>query len=79
MLSSYGIDDELRKQILRKVNSSKDQFEREEFNAWGLKIMKDVIDNPNFFGDKYRIDASYCYMLKHHYAIPSTTHAELSI
>ena len=37
------------------VPSSKDLFEREEFNAWGLKIMKDVIDNPNFFGDKYNL------------------------
>ena len=28
------------------VPASKDLFEREEFNAWGLKLMKDAIDDP---------------------------------
>ena len=53
--------------------ASKDFFERREFNVWGLNIMKDMIDNPNFFGDKYHlirltvyVEPTLCNSASHH-------------
>eukprot|EP00944_MAST-04C_sp_MAST-4C-sp1_P003586 g3586.t1 len=55
------------------IPPSKDLFEREEFNAWGLNIMKGVIDNPKFFGDKYnlmritvQVEPTLCNSTNHH-------------
>merc|ERR1711991_577333 len=55
------------------IPASKDILEREEFHAWGLKIMKNLIDNPKFFGDKYNllrmhvaVEPTLCNSSKHH-------------
>ena len=55
------------------VPSSKDLLEREEFNAWGLKLMRDMIDNSTFFGDKYNliriiayVEPTLCNRTSHH-------------
>ena len=37
------------------IPPSKDLFERKEFNEWGLKLMKDVVNTPDFFGDEYAL------------------------
>ena len=34
---------------------SKDQFERKEFNDWGIKTMENIVNDPNFFGDEYKL------------------------
>ena len=37
---------------LRKFIALKDQFERKEFNDWGIKTMENIVNDPNFFGDE---------------------------
>eukprot|EP00942_MAST-04A_sp_MAST-4A-sp1_P000443 g443.t1 len=77
MLSSFRNVDDIAGHVNlirnKLVPSSKDLFEREEFNAWGLKKMKDMIDNPKFFGDKYNllrvtayIEPTLCNSTNHH-------------
>eukprot|EP00944_MAST-04C_sp_MAST-4C-sp1_P007551 g7551.t1 len=41
----------LRKRLL----PSKNQFERKEFNDWGTKTMENIVNDPNFFGDEYKL------------------------
>ena len=41
----------LRKGLL----PSKDQFERKEFNDWGIKTMENIVNDPMFFGDEYKL------------------------
>ena len=41
---------------LRKgLMPSKDQFERKEFNHWGIKTMEVIVNDPDFFGDEYKL------------------------
>ena len=57
MLSSFRHPDaaiaahKLRKGLI----PSKDQFERKEFNEWGINTMEVIVNDPNFFGDEYKL------------------------
>eukprot|EP00942_MAST-04A_sp_MAST-4A-sp1_P001215 g1215.t1 len=77
LISTYRNDEDVAGQVNlirnKSIPSSKDLFEREELNAWGLKTMKDMIDNANFFGDKYNlmrvsvaVEPTLCNSAKHH-------------
>ena len=37
------------------VPSSFEQLERNEFNSWSYKIMKEVINDNEYFGDEFRL------------------------
>ena len=63
VLSSYRYPDNAAaaKYKLRKgLMPSKDQFERKEFNDWGIKTMEFIVNDPNFFGDEYKLMRSVC-------------------
>ena len=51
-LSSWYYDDVGgEKLLLRRIPN--DGFERKEFNAWGIKYMKDVTTDLEYFGDQF--------------------------
>eukprot|EP00944_MAST-04C_sp_MAST-4C-sp1_P001865 g1865.t1 len=41
--------------LRRGLIPSNDQFERKEFNDWGIKTMENIVNDPNFFGDEYKL------------------------
>ena len=51
-LSSWYYDDVAgEKLLLRRIPN--DGFERKDFNAWGIKYMKDVTTDLEYFGDQF--------------------------
>ena len=53
-LSSWYYDDVAGdKRLLRRI--PKDGFERKHFNAWGIKYMKDVTTDLEYFGDQFKL------------------------
>ena len=41
--------------IKRKLIPPRDQFEERNFHAWSIKLSKDIIGDPLFFGDKFKL------------------------
>ena len=49
--------------IKKKLIFPKPDFQREGFNAWGLKKVKDVINDPYYFGDKLKLMRATIYVV----------------